>query len=623
MAVFLCVSPAAQTQVVGPESTPLLAFDAQTQRRIQLLAREPHRVIVQARELLAVATDPVRRALLHYTLSQAFYTLATADEALREADAGLRLIDETTQPWLFHHLLLARANALDIHGEAELGVPLAQRAVRWATQHRHLDLSVDARATLGLLQLTLGNYDSALEALQESYALAQARESATAPEHIASLIALVFEYRGEDALSIPYFEESLAYYREVDDQINLSNSLYGLGRALRNEGQVERGLALLEESAAISERLDDRQGLAYTHKELAETYLIQREFGQADTFFSRALEAFARAGNPYMQFGALLGLARVALATSQLELAADHVSRARTFITGASMRAHQIDVDRMASRVLFAQGNYADAYELLLKSYSAHEEFLRRQNSERLLALKTEFEVAQKDAENARLQQQNELQQQQLAVAEQRRWFVLALIGLLLLICALLLALYRNGLRHRQRLQLLADRDSLTGLCSRGHTLAKLSQQVDLSNRHGTPVSVAMIDLDHFKQINDRFGHQTGDRVLSAFGELARTMFRHTDLIGRIGGEEFLFAFPHTRRTNAEEQLGQFRQRLREVPAALARPDLTLTVSVGLVEHRQGMDSSAVIACADEALYQAKRNGRDQIVVLDCPSMRA
>jgi diguanylate cyclase (GGDEF)-like protein len=621
MAMFLCVSPAAQTQVATPESRPLLAFDAQTQRRIQLLAREPHRVIDEARELLAVATDAVRRALLHYTLSQAYYTLATADDALREADAGLRLIDETTQPWLFHHLLLARANALDIHGQAELGVPLAQRTVRWATQHQHFDLSVDARATLGLLQLTLGNYDSALEALQESYALAQARESATAPEHIASLIALVFEYRGEDALSIPYFEESLAYYREVDDQINVSNSLYGLGRALRNEGQVERGLALLEESAVISERLDDLQGLAYTHKELAETYLLRQDYARAETYFLRALDAFAEAGNPYMQFGALLGLARVALGTSRLDIASNYVDRASTFITGESMQAHRIELDKIASQVMFAQANYADAYELLLKSYTANEEFLRKQNSERLLALKTEFEVAQKDAENARLLQQNQLQRQQLAVAEQRRWFVLVLIGLLLLICALLLVLYRNGLRHRQRLQLLADRDSLTGLCSRGHTLERLSQQVDLANRHGTPVSVAMIDLDHFKQINDRFGHQTGDRVLSAFGELARNMFRHTDVIGRIGGEEFLFAFPHTRRRDAEEQLGQFRQQLREVPAALARPDLNLTVSVGLVAHRQGMDTSGVIASADEALYQAKRNGRDQIVALDCPSI--
>ncbi len=177
------------------------------------------------------------------------------------------------------------------------------------------------------------------------------------------------------------------------------------------------------------------------------------------------------------------------------------------------------------------------------------------QNSRRLLELRTAFEVEQQEAQNALLKEQNLRQQTQIMNEQSLQKYVVAVAFLLVIICLLLLFLYVNGKRHQRRLELLANEDELTGLLTRRKTLDVVDNQLHLAVRHDDPLAIAVLDLDYFKQINDKFGHQTGDDVLRAFGKLARKTFRSTDILGRIGGEEFLFAFPHTPAVKAESLL--------------------------------------------------------------------
>jgi len=160
----------------------------------------------------------------------------------------------------------------------------------------------------------------------------------------------------------------------------------------------------------------------------------------------------------------------------------------------------------------------------------------------------------------------------------------------------------------------LSTKDPLTGLANRGSALAELQNRFGLSQRYGRPLSLVVCDLDHFKQVNDTYGHGAGDFVLHTFGERLVATLREADLAGRIGGEEFLMVLPETDLAGARPFAERLRKAIAATPIPLASGGLTVTCSLGIAE-RTGDDLNAgqLLARADAALYRAKGGGRNQV----------
>jgi diguanylate cyclase len=167
--------------------------------------------------------------------------------------------------------------------------------------------------------------------------------------------------------------------------------------------------------------------------------------------------------------------------------------------------------------------------------------------------------------------------------------------------------------------QQLATQDDLTRLHNRRHMTELLNLHLRAAERSDRHLAIALLDIDLFKQVNDRHGHQAGDTVLRGFAETARLALRSTDLLARWGGEEFLIAFPDTTIDRAAEGLERLRQALDGRFADLD-PELCITFSAGLVDARPGDDLGTVLDRADRALYQAKSNGRDRVEVVAAPT---
>lgn len=159
----------------------------------------------------------------------------------------------------------------------------------------------------------------------------------------------------------------------------------------------------------------------------------------------------------------------------------------------------------------------------------------------------------------------------------------------------------------------MATLDQLTGLLNRRVMLDTLETERQLSERHGTQWCVALIDLDHFKQVNDRLGHPTGDAVLKGFAELARAHLRAVDQVGRWGGEEFLVMFPQTRLSDAFGSLERLRKALNawRLPE---HPHLQMSFSAGLVQSEPDENLDQLVERADKTMYQAKASGRNRSV---------
>lgn len=165
------------------------------------------------------------------------------------------------------------------------------------------------------------------------------------------------------------------------------------------------------------------------------------------------------------------------------------------------------------------------------------------------------------------------------------------------------------------RIQELATRDDLTGLANRRHMQQLVELERARGMRSGHAFCLAVIDLDHFKRINDAHGHPVGDRVLRAFAREALATIRGSDVLGRWGGEEFLLMLPNTRAALAKLGLERLRLRAEALKVDIDGGRVSFTLSAGLVEHLAGEAVADTIARADRALYLAKQQGRNCVVV--------
>lgn len=160
--------------------------------------------------------------------------------------------------------------------------------------------------------------------------------------------------------------------------------------------------------------------------------------------------------------------------------------------------------------------------------------------------------------------------------------------------------------------KILARTDALTALNNRRHTSAALDLEVARTNRYDSSLSIVMCDIDHFKSINDRFGHNAGDEVIRRVGSLLADNIRQMDLAGRWGGEEFVILLPSTKLPGAVVVAQRIRAAIEALAAVEGGPE-RFTVSMGVAEHERGKTAIELIERADKALYAAKQRGRNRV----------
>lgn len=160
--------------------------------------------------------------------------------------------------------------------------------------------------------------------------------------------------------------------------------------------------------------------------------------------------------------------------------------------------------------------------------------------------------------------------------------------------------------------------DPLTGLMNRRAFMSQAERSARRGNSGREPLALLVLDIDHFKSINDRFGHEVGDRVLNGFAAVAEACMRSTDQLYRIGGEEFCFILPDTTLPDAIAVAERVRQNFAGTSVKAASGTARATVSIGIsASDHAGFDLEALLAAADAAVYEAKARGRDRVVVAD------
>ena len=184
-------------------------------------------------------------------------------------------------------------------------------------------------------------------------------------------------------------------------------------------------------------------------------------------------------------------------------------------------------------------------------------------------------------------------------------------------------AIERDLTEHKKlqsHLENMATIDSLTGMANRQAFMQRAKNEFNRARRYARPLTVVMIDIDHFKTINDQYGHAAGDDVLRQAADICQSSLRGSDFMGRVGGEEFVLLLPDTPHANAYHVAERMRTHLYETPIELDNGiTLNITASFGVAPMNEyDSDFDALLERADEAMYNAKHNGRNQVKSAAC-----
>ena len=209
-----------------------------------------------------------------------------------------------------------------------------------------------------------------------------------------------------------------------------------------------------------------------------------------------------------------------------------------------------------------------------------------------------------------------------------RMWIVSVGVIIAVIFAVMIFAMYLNRKLRQQILQreqtlkdanrkllLLSDTDGLTELYNRRYIDRTVEQEIKHAERYGNPLAIALIDIDHFKQINDTYGHACGDKALIAVAQQIRLCLREVDLAGRYGGEEFLLVFPSSAIDDTANAIERLRNNIESLVVESSRG--LVTISGGIVTHNHGETMSQLVSRADKLLYRAKEGGRNRILIVD------
>jgi diguanylate cyclase (GGDEF)-like protein len=576
-----------------------------------LAFRAPDQALAKLEQLgaLAATQAPQQRAEALAIAAEAARQLGHEDAALVHADAGLKALAPERTSDLALRLRAVRAMQLDIT-EALAELDAAQQDAN----DRPLVRGCLLRDS-GWLKLRTNHIEGALGDLIQAYALLSQTGDRDEQMVTTGRLSMAYARGGDQAAALGLVEETVQHFRQTGARVRLTTALIRKANTLAALKRLPDAEAALREALVISRADGDGGGASQVLTSLCQVVGRQDREAEALALCDESERTMRSSGTADADSLHMLSLLRVEALRSRApnasELAAlQEVMKASSMASDNwQARVYQARASALAARGDFAAA-YADQRKVLTLQRAATDS--ERINSQ--AAMRVRFETDRALARGSALDVQNKVAKERLV------WAALAALACLVVAGGLAYLLLLNR-RHQSRLTMVAERDDLTGLPNRRKIMADAEQQFALARRRGSRLVIGMCDIDHFKRINDTYGHAGGDLVLSAFGKNARPALRSTDSLGRWGGEEFLLVLPDCGLADgavvAERMRGLLAAQSANSSQTRASGDTPrFTVSIGLaVTAPTDASLQAVLQRADAALYAAKERGRDRVVL--------
>jgi diguanylate cyclase (GGDEF)-like protein len=478
------------------------------------------------------------------------------------------------------------------------------------------DLAAVALLLRGQLRYYRGDFTAALADLDEAYrtfaALGDEPQRRSALNSIANLYA--------DG-RVAQYDRALEYYRQVlasnqrggsqrgiaTAHFNMGSTLERMGRLGEALAQYRRGLEMDVRRGDSAEVAVDRRAVGVVLYKLGRPADALAELEHVRAYAARAADVELAAQTRLSRGVALRMLGRTAEALDELE-------RARAHFQATDNRRFLEKVHEERALAYAARGAWREAYQARGEQMALQRALEAGANQEQSTRLRVRFDADKKEAENRALLRENALRRQAMAAAGRVRRLQVAVLVLSAFVIGALVLLAVRQVASARRLRAMALTDELTRLPNRRHLHLLADAAARTARSRGTAFSVLALDVDHFKSINDRFGHDAGDTVLRRVADAARRALREGDHLGRTGGEEFVAVLPDAPASAAHPVAERLRAAVERTSFADVDPALVVTVSVGVAAWAHtDPDFHATFRRADDSLYRAKAAGRNRV----------
>lgn len=585
-------------------------------KEIKRLYHSPKTVVKELELKLKTTTTLKNKSEMLFVLSYGYMLFGQLDKAELAIEEGLNNIDSSFQPLIYYRLLLARSRLLGKQGNPSEGLRFARIVNIWAQSKGIIQLELGSMMTSSSLEWQVGQYMNSVVTLTDAYHLSRLIKTQISPAHLAGVLGEKHLELEDPMTAKPYLQEWLKFAQSRKNQVLEQRALFQLGIAHLMLESYDDGQRTLFESLYLAKLLNNIYAQGEAIVKISELFLLKGDIDLALSNLNRVKEFKNKIDSPKLLFEVEMLYARIYLLLNDISLSEKYLAQSINTIEGLSFNELEMQAADFEATLHFRKGNYLNAYEAKIKSSELERLILKNKNEQALSYLRVRFYTDFKESENLRLTKIGINQKEEIERKKKKSHYMLIFLTMLLLIIFLLIVVY---LKHKKILRCLErslNYDCLTRVYSRRKILLSLQENSTLVVEQNKFFTVAMLDLDHFKVINDTYGHIVGDEVLKSFSQLAKNQLDDVAQIGRLGGEEFLFIFPGIGLDETKKRLDEFRESLESISCdinAISGKHI-ITVSIGVLFVNCEMSESHILSSVDDLLYKAKDSGRNRII---------
>ena len=480
--------------------------------------------------------------------------------------------------------------------------------------------------TLGTIEGISGNLSESIIILDKALKLAEKLDEKLAVATAYHNLAIAYGELGDFDVSLEYYLQALELYEELGETESAHRTLQNIGVIHINLENYDEALTSLLKTAELLKNTTDKETTALAYINIGRSYSKLEQYDQALNYLNNGYNilkdmgsylnmsyALGELGIVYMkqgrydkaqnimqksigiklEYGDYSGLAesyynlgRLYLVIDKIDLAIETFLKALQLASDAKAKLHLKHINKELSTAYEELGDYKNALKHLRNHLQVRKELFEDANSGRTQAMLTKHKIAQSEKDREIVRRNTELN-----IANER------------------LQLLTKELERQ------AKEDSLTQLYNRRYFDKILEKEYGRSKRYLKNMSVMICDIDDFKQVNDRFSHQIGDKVLIKVAEVFKENIRENDTIARFGGEEFVAVFPESDSQKAYSICERIRLSIENYPWHKIEPNLKVTVSLGICDDTSLGSGETMISRADDALYEVKNSGKNNVKI--------
>jgi diguanylate cyclase (GGDEF)-like protein len=579
----------------------------------RLKESDPARTVALAeRAIAALSGGPDDASLLQAHRLRCWAALAARpDSMLAWAQQGMQAAARSRNAHGRARIYVCRGYALDAAGQPAAAIEDYDFVLSEAKRLRSDSLRAEALVLRGEVHYYRGEFTTAIAELREAYTLFVKLNDEVQQRYALNAMANLFADGrvGQYEKALEYYRRLLVEHQKAGSQLGLAESHYNIASTLEQQNKLQEALVEYRRGLAIDEARNDPDEVAIDQRAIGVVLYKLNRPADALVMFDRALARFRKSGNPediargrLSRGVALRMLGRFQEAVVELNAAHDHFS-------STDNKRFLEKVEEQRALAFGSAGNWRGAYDARVAQLAFQKDLDEHNRNEQTAILRVQFEAQQKEQENRALLRDN-------AASARIRQLQLAVLALSAAVIAVLALFVYRQLQQARGLRITAMTDELTRLPNRRHLLHVADEQFKVARAAGSGLGVLAFDADHFKRINDTYGHAAGDVVLQRTGRALQSTLRGGDVVGRTGGEEFIAILPGASKQHTDDVANRVRESIETIDFSDIHPDLCVTVSVGAAVLEASDASFAdIMKRADDSLYTAKALGRNRVEV--------